>query len=69
MAQQKRKSGGARKYGRNKEKCRAYGLALRRFQNKLRRIRKTQGEEVASAYERAGAHHAKRYVRRHGGAE
>ena len=63
--QQQRKSGGVRKYGRNKEKCKKYAGARRRFYNKLKRIRQSSGIKAAEQYQR-GPIHSKRYTKRHG---
>ena len=52
MAQKSRSSGGNAKYGRNKDKCAAYRAEKRRFKNKLRRVKKCNGPEVAMKYER-----------------
>lgn len=47
------KSGGAKKYGRNKVKCQRYRDRGRRFRNKLRRILRSNGEAAARLYELA----------------
>ena len=65
MAEQKSKSGGARKIGRNKDKCKRYAIGLRRWRNKQRRVLRSSGAKAARAY-RKGPRHSARYTRRHG---
>lgn len=47
-----RKSGGAKKYGRQARKPthQRYNSQDRRFKNKLKRVRKSSGEKAAAAY-------------------
>ena len=52
MADDKRTgSGGRKKIGRNKDKCKRYASEGRREQNKLRRIRRCNGPKAAAEYE------------------
>ena len=44
------KSGGARKIGRNKEKCARYRAMHTREMNKVRRILRSNGWDAAQAY-------------------
>ena len=60
---QKQKSGGARKIGRDKVKCKQYAVGLRRWRNKTRRVRQSSGDKAAARYI-AGPHHGKRYESR-----
>lgn len=62
--QQKRKSGGARKLGRNKDKCKAYAASLRRYRNKVKRVLRSSGENAAADYARLHYGHSTRYNRR-----
>ena len=50
MPEKQSKSGGARKYTRNKIKCAAYTNRDRRHKNKMRRILQSNGEKAASRY-------------------
>lgn len=52
MAGHMKKSGGARKIGRNRDKCKRYESEGRREKNKLRRITKCQGPAAAEAWKR-----------------
>ena len=45
-----KKSGGAKKYGRNKESCKKYMNEMRRERNKLKRIVKYNGREYAKKW-------------------
>jgi hypothetical protein len=48
--QTQRKSGGAKKIGRNKTKCEAYRNSKRREYNKLKRVVQSNGLVAAEAY-------------------
>ena len=65
MAEQKSKSGGARKIGRKKVKCALYASRRRRHANKQRRILQSSGVKAARDHRR-GPPHSIRYTRRHG---
>ena len=65
MAEQKSKSGGARKIGRNKDRCKLYASRLRRHANKQKRILQSSGVKAARDHRRGPAHSI-RYTRRHG---
>ena len=60
---QKTKSGGARKFGRNATKCKRYAAGLRRWRNKIKRVRQSSGN-AAAARHISGPRHAKRYLAR-----
>ena len=64
---QTRKSSGDRKHLRNKEKCKQYALANTRYRNKLKRIRQSNGEKAALAYQRTRGQTV-RYTKRTGAA-
>ena len=51
-AQSGRKSGGARKYGRNKVKCQKYRDHNRRAKNKIKRVLQSCGYEYAVVWAR-----------------
>ena len=51
---------GTKKYGRNEAKCRIYAQSFRRFNNKKKKIAKSNGKLALSRYER-GEKHSKRY--------
>lgn len=51
--QTKQKSGGGKKIGRNKDKCARYTKEHRRFKNKLRRVKRSNGPDAARRYEEA----------------
>jgi hypothetical protein len=44
------KSGGAKKYGRNKDKCAQYKAMKTREKNKLKRVFRSNGIEAAKEY-------------------
>ncbi len=50
MPTQSKKGGGARKIGRNKDKCLKYRTFHTREKNKLKRIRRSNGYEAGLAY-------------------
>lgn len=50
MAEQQKKSGGAKKYGRSEEKCKKYRANKTREKNKLKRILQSNGLQAAEAY-------------------
>ena len=50
--QQQKKSGGARKIGRNVDKCRRYRDMHRREVNKIKRVLQSCGAEFAKAWAR-----------------
>lgn len=62
MAEQRRKTGGARKCGRNEEKCKKYRANKTKEKNKLPRI--LQSEGVAAANKYAEKHELYGYLRK-----
>lgn len=60
---EKKKSGGSKKHGRNKDKCKAYAVGLRRYKHKVKRVLRSSGENAAADYARKHYGHAKRYAR------
>jgi hypothetical protein len=47
---QRKKSGGARKHGRNTEKCKQYRAAHTKERNKAKRILQSNGRKACEAY-------------------
>ena len=50
MAEKQKKSGGAKKIGRNEEKCKKYRSSKNREKNKLKRILQSNGFAAAEKY-------------------
>ena len=51
MAQkEQKKSGGAKKYGRNEAKCKAYRASKNREKNKIKRVLQSEGVKAAEAF-------------------
>jgi len=50
MAKPEKKSGGAKKYGRNEDKCKKYRASKNREKNKLKRVLQSNGIQAAEAY-------------------
>lgn len=50
MAKPEKKSGGAKKYGRNEDKCKKYRASKNREKNKLARILQSEGVVAANNY-------------------
>ena len=53
MAEQQKKSGGAKKYGRSEEKCKKYRANKTREKNKLKRVLQSNGITAANEYAEA----------------